>query len=87
MSFFYNLTSSISKTFSVTSKDVDIYNTLSTTEDKNKTRKSKTVSFGDTEIIEVESYKLYNQLDELSLEDIERHHIRCCGNHCKCEIF
>ena len=63
------------------------YNTLSTTEDKNKTRKSKTVSFGDTKIIDVESYKVYNQLDELSLEDIERHHIRCCGNHCKCEIF
>ena len=87
MSLIYNLTSSISKTFSVNSKEVDIYNTLSTTEDKNKLRKSKSVSFGDTKIIDVESYKIYNQLNELSLEGIEHRHIRCYGYQCKCEII
>ena len=87
MSFLSNLANNISKTFSMSSKDVDIYNTLTTTEDKNKRRKSKVVSFGDTKIIAVESYKTYNQLNELSLEEIEHHLIKCCGIQCKCEVF
>ncbi len=87
MSFLSNLANNISKTFSMSSKDVDIYNTLTTTEDKNKRRKSKVVSFGDTKIIDVESYKTYNQLNELSLEEIEHHRIKCCGIQCKCEVF
>ena len=87
MSFLSNLANNISKTFSMSSKDVDIYNTLTTTEDKNKRRKCKVVSFGDTKIIDVESYKIYNQLNELSLEEIEHHRIKCCGIQYKCEVF
>ena len=87
MSFLSNLANNISKTFSMSSKEVDIYNTLTTTEDKNKRRKSKVVSFGDTKIIDVESYKTYNQLNELSLGEIEHHPIKCCGIQCKCEVF
>ena len=48
MPILYNLTSNISKTFSVTSKEIDINNSLSKTEGKTKLRKSEYASFGST---------------------------------------
>ena len=49
--------------------------------------KLKTVNFGDIEIVEVESYKKYNELDELSLEDNEIGCMKRCGIYCKCNLF
>ena len=86
MSFFDNFKDSILRTFTTSSKERDIYNNTTSTDDKSKHRKSKEVSFGDIKIIDVESYKLYNQLDEIYLEEIDHFHIKCCDKSCKCEI-
>ena len=73
MPILYSLTSRISKSFSINTKEIDINNSLSKTEDKSKLRKSKYASLGSTKIINVGSYKIYNKLNELSFEDIEHH--------------
>ena len=86
MSFFDNFKDSILRTFTTSSKEIDIYNNTTSTDDKSKHRKSKEVSFGDIKIIDVESYKLYNQLDEIYLEENDHFHIKCCDKSCKCEI-
>ena len=86
MSFFYDLKDSLSKVFSLSSKEGDYYNTIDTDE-KDKIRKSKTVSFGEIHTIDVESYKLYNQSEELMFEDKENYEIKCCGINCKCGIY
>ena len=86
MSFFLNLTKSFSKTISTASKEFDTNNTIST-EEKEKVRKTKVVSFGEIEIIDVESYKKYNQLNEIILEDRENSFLNCYGNFCNCGIF
>ena len=77
MPILYSLTSRISKSFSINTKEIDINNSLSKTEGKSKLRKSKYASLVSTKIINVGSYKIYNQLNELSFEDIEHRHIRC----------
>ena len=61
------------------------FNTISTTE-KEKITKSKSVTFGNIEIIEVESYKKYNQLRILTFESIESTCFKAC-DYCKCNIF
>ena len=86
MSFFDNFKDNILRTFTTSSKERDIYNNTTSTDDKSKHRKSKEVSFGDIKIIDVESYKLYNQLDEIYLEENDHFHIKCCDKSCKCEI-
>ena len=86
MSFFLNLTKSFSKTISTASKEFDTINTIST-EEKEKVRKTKVVNFGEIEIIDVESYKKYNQLNEIILEDRENCFLNCYGNFCICGIF
>ena len=86
MSLFLSFTKSFSKTISTATKESDNINTISS-EDKEKVRKTKVVSFGEIEIIDVESYKKYNQLKELILEDKENCWIKCYDNFCNCGIF
>ena len=86
MSFFLNLSKSFSKTISTASKELDNINTISS-EEKEKVRTKKVVSFGEIEIIDVESFKKYNQLDEIIFEDRENSCMECYGNFCNCEIF
>ena len=91
MSFIWNLTKSISKQFTgnsdfftISTKDEKNFNTLSL-EENGRLTKSKTVTFGDIEIVEVESYKKYNEFNELSLEDNEIGCMKRCN--CKCNLF
>ena len=90
MSYLWSLTKSISKTLTGSS---DLYtstnfNTLSTEDrDKRKINKSKSVTFGEIQIIEVESYKKYNELDEINLEVEENGCMKKCGIYCKCGII
>ena len=86
MSFFLNLSKSFSKTISTASKELDNINTISS-EEKEKVRTKKVVSFGEIEIIDVESFKKYNQLDIIIFEDRENSCMECYGNFCNCEIF
>ena len=86
MSFFHNLSKSFSKTISTASKELDNINTISS-EEKENVKTKKVVAFGEIEIIDVESYKKYNQLDILIFEDRENSCMECYGNFCNCEIF
>ena len=86
MSFFLNLSKSFSKTISTASKELDNINTISS-EEKEKVKTKKVVAFGEIEIIDIESYKKYNQLDILIFEDRENSCMECYGNFCNCEIF
>ena len=61
------------------------FNTLSTIE-KLRLTKNKNVSFGKIEIIDVESYKKYNQIKILTFESIESNCLKACDN-CRCMIF
>ena len=61
------------------------YNTIETVE-KVRLTKSKTVSFRQIEIINVESYKKYNQIGYLTLESLENNCSRTC-NACDCNTF
>ena len=60
------------------------FNTISTIE-KLRLTKNKNVSFGKIEIIDVESYKKYNQIKILTFESIESNCLKACGN-CRCVI-
>ena len=60
-------------------------NTVSTVE-KERLTKDKTVQFKGIEIIEVESYKKYNQIPILSFESIESNCIKTY-EECRCNIF
>ena len=60
-------------------------NTISTVE-KERLTKDKTVQFKGIEIIEVESYKKYNQIPILSFESIESNCIKTY-EECRCNIF
>ena len=86
MSFFLNLSKSFSKTISTASKELDNINTISS-EEKEKVKTKKVVAFGEIEIIDIESYKKYNQLDILIFEDRENSCMECYDNFCNCEIF
>ena len=93
MSYIWSLTKSITKTFTgstefftISSKDEKNINTISI-DDKGKLTKSKSVTFGEIEIIDVESYKKYNELDELSLENNEIGCMKRCGIYCQCNLF
>ena len=61
------------------------FNTISTIE-KLRLTKNKNVSFGKIEIIDVESYKKYNQIKILTFESIESNCIKACDN-CRCMII
>ena len=61
------------------------FNTISTIE-KLRITKNKSVSFGKIDIIEVESYKKYNQIKILTFESIESNCIKACDN-CRCMII
>ena len=71
--------------FSVYSIDDKNLNSISTIE-KPRITKSKTVSFKGIEIIEVESYKKYNEIKCLSLESLENNCMKSY-EECKCGIF
>ena len=73
--------------FSVSSMDEKRLNrnTISTVE-KERLTKDKTVQFKGIEIIEVESYKKYNQMPILSFESIESNCLKTY-EECKCDIF
>ena len=94
MSNIWELTKSLSKKitgssdyFTFSSKDEKVFNTLSTDEKGRLTTiPKKSVSFGKVEIIEVESYKEYNQLD-LSYEYIDDGCMKRCGIYCNCKNF
>ena len=58
------------------------FNTISSIE-KERITKNKTVSFGNIEIIEVESYKKYNQIRILTFESIESTCMKACDS-CRC---
>ena len=63
------------------------FNTNSTIDkEKERITKNKTVSFKGIEIIEVESYKKYNQIPFLSLESIENDCIKAY-EECRCILF
>ena len=61
------------------------FNTISTIE-KLRLTKNKNVSFGKIEIIDVESYKKYNQIKILTFESIESNCLKACDN-CRCMII
>ena len=61
------------------------YNTITTVE-KVRLTKSKTVTFRQIEIINVESYKKYNQIGYLTFESLENNCTRTCDS-CNCNIF
>ena len=61
------------------------FNTISTIE-KLRLTKNKNVSFGKIEIIDVESYKKYNQIKILTFESIESNCLKACDN-CRCVII
>ena len=94
MSFTLNKTKKLSKinnssneifTFSFAEEKNNDYNTISTIE-KVRFTKNKTVSFKHVEIINVESYKKYNQIGILSFESIENNCSKVCDT-CDCDIF
>ena len=68
------------------------FNTISTIEklrltiEKLRLTKNKNVSFGKIEIIDVESYKKYNQIKILTFESIESNCLKACDN-CRCIII
>ena len=61
------------------------FNTISTIE-KERLTKNKTVSFGNIEIIDVESYKKYNQVRILTFESIESNCMKAY-DFCRCVCF
>ena len=69
----------------IDSSSIDSKQTNMTNDEKSKIR--KTVSFnGGVEIIDVESYKIYNQSNILKLESLEQN----CNGECRvcnCNIF
>ena len=88
MSNIWNFTKKISEYLTAStnsSKDEKNFNTIST-EDKGRIRKSKTVTFGEIETIDVESYKKYNE-DGISLENEEVGCMKKCGLYCKWTFF
>ena len=94
MSYIWNLTKSISSKltgnsdyFTISSKDEKVFNTISTNEKGRSSLPSKSVSFGEVKIIEVESYKYYNQLDLTDEIISEENCMSRCGTYCKCNIF
>ena len=96
MSNIWNFTKNLSKKvtgssdfFTISSKDEKAFNTISTDEKGRLTTiPKKSVSFGKVEVIEVESYKEYNQLD-LSFENIDDGNgcMKRCGIYCNCKNF
>ena len=89
MSYLWTLTKSISKKLTGSTEFLTLssnYNTIST-EEKDKGKIVKSVSFGEIEVIDVESYKKYNELDEISLENNEIGCMKRCGIYCQCEII
>ena len=91
MSYIRSLSNSISKTFTKSTDFFTIssrghFNTI-TSEDKGKMSKPKHVSFKDVQIISVESYKEYNKLDEVTLEDNEINCMKRCNIYCNCRNY
>ena len=73
--------------FTISSKDEGHFKTFSTQE-KGIITKSKTVTFGEVKVIDVESYKKYNELGGLIIEDKEIGCMKRCGIYCRnCNIF
>ena len=90
MSSFWSLTKSLTMKFTTNSEIL----TISTKDEKRsntisagRLTKIKCVNFKDIEIIDVESYKKYNLLDDISLESNEDGCMDRCGVHCKCNLF
>ncbi len=87
MSFISNLSKNlIEKKFRVLHSSYDSRQTNITNEDKNKFCKIKSVYFNGVEIIDVESYKRYNQEGPVKLEAIENNIINDC-KVCNCSMF
>ena len=89
MSYFWNLTKSFTKKFSdnseylsISTKNEKLYHTIST----GRVTKTKSVSFKGVEIIDVESYKQYNVLEDIPLEGNEYGCMKRCGIFCRCNI-
>ena len=55
-------------------------------EEKSNKNKKRKVTFNGIEIIEVESYKIYNQEGILTLESLEKNALNEC-KVCNCKIF
>ena len=93
MSLIWSFSKSISKQLTkstnfltISSKDERNVNTIGSIK-KGRITKSKAVTFGEVEIVDVESYKKYNELNELSLEDKEIGCSKKCSIYCQCNIF
>ena len=67
--------------FSIETKQTQEENSLD--EEKLKVKKIKRVSFNGVQIIEVESYKKYNQEGQLIFESLDKN----CLDECNCSIF
>ena len=93
MSLILSIKKSISKQFTkstnfttISSKDDQQFNTIGSIK-KGRFTKSKTVTFGEIKIVDIESYKKYNELDDISLENKEIGCSKKCGIYCQCNIF
>ncbi len=62
------------------------YESSNLSEEKSDKNKQRKVTFNGVEIIEVESYKLYNQEGILTLETLEKNALNEC-KVCKCKVF
>ena len=73
------------KTIASEHSSIDSRQTNITTDEKPKPNKNKKVYFIGVEIIDVESYKEYNQMNILKLESFENN-IKVC-KECNCTMF
>ena len=94
MTCIWNLTKNISSKltgssdfFTISSKDEKALDTISTEKGRLSTGPAKSVSIGEIKIIEVESYKYYNQLDLTDEIISDENCMNRCGTYCKCNIF
>ena len=88
MSFAENYSKQLNKTkiTNIDSSSIDSKQTNISNDENLKQNKIKTVFFNSVEIIDVESYKKYNQEGILKIETIEKNCISECKD-CNCTIF
>ena len=87
MSFIVKLPKDSKRKSNVDYSSIESKKTNFTNNEKNKLNKIKIVSFnGGVEIIDVESYKIYNQLGTLKMEALEKNSVNEC-KVCNCTIL
>ena len=88
MSFAENYSKKLNTTKinNIDSSSIDSKQTNISNDENLKQNKIKTVFFNSVEIIDVESYKKYNQEGILKIETIEKNCVHKCKD-CNCTIF